>query len=306
MSDNSEIGNALIVKKVAGGTSWSNTDSYVCDLKKTVVFTDEWSNREAYVARHNVLGHKPLDTNMAGRNSNERSLEFNSLRKRKPKLKRVLNHIIISAASFVRDLTDADWKLIGRKFLEYSGYFNCDYLIERHRNTKHQHIHLLISRITRDGRVISDSHDYSRHSAAIEKISDEFNLFQTESIVPEDFQTYSYSETAPIYRAIRRASRRKTVNPLVNIELVKRAVRNSHTQNELSALLTEFNIQVEFSTRGITGPVSGWKLRNIGADEWIKGSSLARDLSWPKVSSIMIKNRLEQGHEAHLSTPRFS
>ena len=294
MSETSSTSNSLVVKKIAGGTQWQGADIYVSAPKKTIVDFNEWNVRDAYIERSQSSVHKlPLDTNMAGRNSKERAAEFNLLRKRKPKLKRVLNHIIISAADFVRELTDTEWKLIGRKFIEYSKYINCDYITERHWDTKHQHIHLLISRITRNGQVVSDSHDYIRHSSAIERITSEFGLLPTESIEASYLQNYSNSTSSTVHRAKRRSDRRKTPDPVIDINAVKNAIRNSCSKSELSLFLFKLNIEIEFSTSGISGLSNGWKLRNIGAEEWVKGSSLSRDMSWPKVNSLLIKNRLQ-------------
>ena len=52
----------------------------------------------------------------------------------------------------------------------------------------------------------------------------------------------------------------------------------------LKQLLEAEGIEAEFDRRGQAQVVYGWRLRRLGAAEWLKASTLARDLSWPKIS----------------------
>jgi hypothetical protein len=50
------------------------------------------------------------------------------------------------------------------------------YLITRHTDTEHEHIHLLVNRIRLDGEVASDSHDYRRHEVLMREIERDYSL----------------------------------------------------------------------------------------------------------------------------------
>ena len=71
-------------------------------------------------------------------------------------------HVSLSAAPG-EHLTDAQWIAIGQRYLRGMGLDYNQYLITRHDDTEHEHVHLLVNRIRFDGTVTSDSHDYRRH-----------------------------------------------------------------------------------------------------------------------------------------------
>jgi len=53
------------------------------------------------------------------------------------------------------------------------------YLIARHHDTLHEHIHIIASRIRMDGSVVSDSWDYRRSEVIVRQLEKEFNLEAT-------------------------------------------------------------------------------------------------------------------------------
>ena len=52
------------------------------------------------------------------------------------------------------------------------------YLITRHKDTEHEHVHILANRITNTGKVVSDSKDYERQEALMRVIERDFGLLQ--------------------------------------------------------------------------------------------------------------------------------
>ena len=118
-----------------------------------------------------------LDTNMAGDTPRELSAEFGSIRKLRPNLGKAVLHVSLSAAPG-ENLTDAQWADIGRKYLAGMELTDNQYLITRHTDTDHEHIHILANRITHAGQVVSDSMDYQRQEILMRSIEREFGLQQ--------------------------------------------------------------------------------------------------------------------------------
>lgn len=113
--------------------------------------------------------------NMAGQTVDELTAEFGQIRKLRPNLQKAVLHVSLSAAPGEK-LSDAQWQSIGQKYLDGMGFKNNQYIMTRHEDTSHEHIHILANRITHDGQVVSDSHDYKRQSQIMRQIEKEYGL----------------------------------------------------------------------------------------------------------------------------------
>jgi len=126
-----------------------------------------------------------LDTNMAGKNPRQLAAEFGEIRKLKPNLGKAVLHVSLSAA-LGEKLTDAQWRDIGRHYLKGMGLDNNQYVMTRHADTEHEHIHLVVNRIQFDGKVTSDSQDFKRQDTLMRQIEKQFNLVQVEAAFGRD------------------------------------------------------------------------------------------------------------------------
>ena len=116
-----------------------------------------------------------IDTNMEGTGPRELAREFGEIRKLRPNLGRAVLHVSLSAAPG-EILTDDQWREIGKRYLHGMGLDENQYLITRHLDTEHEHVHLLVNRIRFNGEVTSDSHDYRRHEILMRAIERDFAL----------------------------------------------------------------------------------------------------------------------------------
>ena len=126
-----------------------------------------------------------LDTNMAGKNPRQLAAEFGEIRKLKPNLGKAVLHVSLSAALGER-LTDAKWIEIGQHYLKGMGLDNNQFVMTRHADTDHEHIHLVVNRIQLDGKVTSDSQDFKRQDVLMRQIEKQFNLVQVEAAFGRD------------------------------------------------------------------------------------------------------------------------
>ncbi len=120
-----------------------------------------------------------LDTNMSADMPRELAAEFGEIRRLRPNLNKAVLHVSLSAAPGEK-LNDEQWREIGREYLRGMGLDNNQYVMTRHTDTEHEHIHILANRIRFDGQVTTDSHDYRRQEVLMRKIENDYALQQLE------------------------------------------------------------------------------------------------------------------------------
>ncbi len=111
---------------------------------------------------------------MAGRTPRELAAEFGQLRRLNPKLGKAVAHISLSPAPGDPPLNEAQWQAIAERFMSEMGFEAWCGVI--HRDTDHEHLHLMACRIGWDGKTISDANDYRRAEAVIRRIEADFGL----------------------------------------------------------------------------------------------------------------------------------
>jgi len=121
-----------------------------------------------------------IDTNMDGRGPRELAAEFGEIRKLRPNLGKAVLHVSL-AASPGEHLTDAQWVNIGQYYINGMGLNRNQYVMSRHTDTEHEHIHMVVNRIQFDGKVTSDSHDYRRQEYLMRALERDLGLRQIES-----------------------------------------------------------------------------------------------------------------------------
>jgi hypothetical protein len=116
-----------------------------------------------------------IDTNMNGSNPRELAAEFGEIRKLRPALGKAVLHVSLSAAPG-EHFIDEQWCAISQRYLRGMGLDHNQYVVTRHNDTEHEHIHLLANRIQFDGSVTSDSNDYRRQEALMREIERDLGL----------------------------------------------------------------------------------------------------------------------------------
>jgi hypothetical protein len=140
-----------------------------------------------------------LASNMAGRTPRELAAEFGAVRRLRPNLGKAVLHVSLSAAVGEK-LTDAQWQQIAQRYLRGMGLTNNQFIVTRHTDTEHEHIHLLVSRITLSGKVVSDGRDYARQEVLMREIEREFGL---QSVAPSRASQRKAAQKGEIEYALR-------------------------------------------------------------------------------------------------------
>jgi len=118
-----------------------------------------------------------LDTNFDVDTLAQVKKEVDLLRGLRPNLSRYVYHTSLNFA--VEDeglLTNEKLLAIAHDYLEANGFNNNQYLIFRHHDAGHPHLHLLVNRIRFDGSVVSDSNNYKKSEDILRKLERMYNL----------------------------------------------------------------------------------------------------------------------------------
>jgi|GEM_PF-889875 len=228
-----------------------------------------------------------LDTNMAGESVRELSAEFGAIRKLRPNLDRAVLHVSLSAAPG-ENFTDAQWQAIGRQYLEGMDFVDNQYLITRHTDTEHEHIHILANRITHAGEVVSDSRDYQRQEVLMRAIERDYGLQQ---LAPSQ----ESERRAPTRGEIEKQIRTHDVSTRVQLQqLADAAVARSTTYTEYRDHLEAAGVELVPILQKDGAKLSGLMYRLD--DVTMKGSDLGKGYSPAGLAKRGVS--YEQGRDA--------
>lgn len=211
-----------------------------------------------------------LDTNMAGENPRELAKEFGEIRKLRPKLNKAVLHVSLAAAPG-ESLTDQQWTDIGHKYLRGMGFKNSQFVITRHTDTDHQHIHILANRIGMDGAVVSDGMDFKRQENLMREIERSYGLKAVEPSHEAQRKALSKGE-------IEAAVRTETPSTRMQLQqLCDAAAKGTHSIGRYIERLEVVGVEVIPTTQLAGAKLSGIQYRLDGVV--MKGSDLGKSYS---------------------------
>ena len=249
-----------MISKVFSGHSFYHACRYICkDQTRSVVLEAE-----------GVRGH---DYRLMAE-------DFARQHELRPSKQQACFHSILS---FYPGENPGDEKMaeIGRKYLEEIGILNTQYVIVKHTDKEHLHLHILANMINNDGETISDSWIGFRAKKAAQALTLEYDLTQalkkdltithTEAMTPSEANKYK------IYKAI------------------SEILPHCRTMKELEEKLSARGIETLYKYKGDTNVKQGISFR-IGNDRF-KGSKIDRRFSLgnlEKTLELQLKKVLEQ------------
>ena len=223
-------------------------------------------------AAYDLQPHKSLllETNMAGRTPRALAAEFGAIRALRPNLSKAVCHVSLSLHP-EESLSDEQWCEAAHSWLQGMGFVNNQYVISRHTDAAHAHIHILVNRIALDGKVVSDAHDYRRQEKIMRELEQRFSLRQVRS----SRETLRAALTkGEIEHALRtgEASTRMNLQKIIDAALTQKIALNAFCQQ-----LAAQGVTVRLN-KASTGFVSGISFA-LG-DVTFKGSKLGKGYTW--------------------------
>ena len=222
----------------------------------------------------------PTFSTFAGTTPREISAEFGALRKMKPNLGKAVAHLILSPGPEDRVLSKDEWKRALDLALAEHGAAEAPHAAYLHSDTDHPHLHVFYSRITPKGEVISDSLSYQKNRSASLKITQELKLIP----LSETPNPQAPGDRKALENSSRRAARLGAPSAKNDANVVRACLAGARDPEHLVKLLGDRGIESKLDRRGAEREIFGWSLRRVGDTEWLKGSTVAKDLSWPKIA----------------------
>ena len=95
-----------------------------------------------------------------------------------PNISKPVAHISLDfSAQDKHRLTDKMMVGIAKEYMQQMGYRNTQYIIARHHDTEHPHIHLVINRINNDGKRVSDQNEKFRSTKVCLELTKKYGLY---------------------------------------------------------------------------------------------------------------------------------
>lgn len=235
----------------------------------------------------------------------EMTEDFNIVRELRPRLGRAVYHVSLNLAP-EEQLSDSEFLSLGEDYLKEMGFDDNQYIIFRHNDQSHQHIHIVANRVKLSGALVSDSKDYERSERLVRKLEKKYGLSELPDMTVD-------REAALTQKEIEKSVR--TGNPPIRSMLqhqVREALKHSANIEEFIHQLLARDIRTRFNISKTTGRVSGISFKYEGVI--YKGSSLGRKYSWNNIikqidyeqirdrTVILENNHPEQGNKGAVNS----
>lgn len=221
------------------------------------------------------------------RTKNKESIikSFVAQQKLNPKIAKPVAHI--SLAFSVKDkhrLTDQLMVGMAQEYMDKMGYRNTQYIIVRHHDTDHPHIHIVINRIDNNGKRISDQNERQRNTRVCMELTKKYGLYVASG--KENVKEHRLKEPDKTKYEIYHA--------------LKSAIPNCKNWQELKSGLLKSGISIEFRKNGNTDKIQGVRFGKNGYE--FNGSRIDRAYSFSKISyQLYLNEKLHQNESYHHS-----
>lgn len=179
-----------------------------------------------------------LETNFASLDLDMIKMEIDAVRRKRPNLG---NYVYHTSLNFSQEetgkLTNDKLLAIARDYLEGMGFTENHYMIFRHHDAGHPHIHLLANRIKFGGGLVSDSRNFEESEALLRKLE---LLHDLKPLTKSKF--LAVQTTSNEVKVLRKGSTSKRAPTKDEIEMVTRTGKASHkmaVQEKLSLILNQ-------------------------------------------------------------------
>ena len=196
-----------------------------------------------------------------------------------------VSHISLDfSAQDKEKLTNGRMIEIAKEYMTKMGYGNTQYLITRHHDTDHPHLHLILNRIDSDGKRISDQNERIRSTQVCKELTIKHGLYFAGG--KENVKRHRLREPDKAKYEI--------------YDVLKSAVPRANSWQELAAILGKEDIKIEFKTKGTTAQIEGIKFTKNSYS--FSGSKVDKQFSYPKIDFALQQNsHVEQQPNARVT-----
>ena len=191
-----------------------------------------------------------------------------------PHLSKPVGHIVLAfSAQDAARLDNRRMVGIAAEYLSGMGIRNTQFIIARHRDREHPHLHILFNRVDNDGRTVSDRNDRYRSERLCKELTVRHGLYFASG--KENVKEHRLREPDKTKYEIFHA--------------LRDAVPRCRDWPELAAAQRHEGIATEFRMRGGTSDVQGVVFARNGYP--FNGSKIDRQFSFSKIDHALSLNR---------------
>lgn len=228
-----------------------------------------------------------LETNFTSLTVDRIRKEVDLIRLFRPNLNRYVYHTSLNFSKEEMQPLDNEMLLaIAKDYLEANGFTNNQYLIFRHYDADHPHLHLLVNRISFDGSVVSDSNNYKKSEAIVRQLEKKYSL---QKVLPSKHATKKApkaNEVEMVFRTGKPSDKMALQEKLIKIINNSGSIYDIIRQGEQQGIHFFFN-------QASTGYVSG--ITYFTGNFKIKGQALGNQFKW---NDLIKKIQYEQTRDS--------
>jgi len=187
-----------------------------------------------------------------------------------PNLSKCVGHIPLAfSPEDTPRLTDQFMRQLAKEYMKAMDIKNTQYIIVRHNNTAHPHLHIVFNRVDNDGKTISDKNDHFRNEKVCKQLKDSYNLTYGKGKENVNLQKLKGAEQTKyeVYHAIKNTLPR---------------VRN---WKQFEQALSQQGISIEYKRKGQTDEIQGISFKK--GEHSFKGSEIDRNFSYSKLDAVL-------------------
>ena len=183
-----------------------------------------------------------------------------------PGLKKPVGHIALSYSVVdAPKLTDEKMVQLAQEYMREMKITDTQYIIVRHQDREHPHVHIVFNRIDNNGKTISDSNDMYRNEQVCKKLKEKHGLYFAKG--KEQVKQHRLKEPDKTKYEIYTA--------------VKNEIGQLRNWQQLKEQLTEKGIGIQFKYKGQTDEIQGVSFSK--GEYTFKGSEIDRSFSYSKL-----------------------
>lgn len=216
--------------------------------------------------------------------------DFNLQRKMRPELGKAVGHLVLSwSKEDSPKLSDEIMAERAKEYMEKVGIRNTQYVVVRHSDRDHPHLHLIFNRVDNNGKTISDKNNFAKNVKACKEITLKYG--------------YHFGEGKNMVN--RQALKGKEKIRYELYDAIKAGIKTATSWKELEAQLGRQGVSIAYKFRSGTSEVQGISFEK--GDIKMKGSAIDRSLSFARIDAALNRNeQVQQYHAARQENPSLA
>ncbi|GHT35867.1 mobilization protein [Bacteroidia bacterium] len=205
-----------------------------------------------------------------------------------PKVSKTVSHISLDFSAQDSDkLTNAKMGQIAKEYMTKMGITNTQYIIGRHYDKEHPHIHIVFNRINNEGKTISDRNDRYRSEKICKELTEKYGLYFAQG--KENVKQHRLKEPDKTKYEI--------------FDTLKATIPKCKNWAELKKELQKQDIAISFKYKGNTDEVQGVMFQKNRYT--FNGSKIDRQFSYSKIDFQLKQNEKAQNIQIQQENKHF-